>query len=123
MIETTHKVKDHGSDGNDHNHGDIVTRILGSRAEVIFAVLAGVCLLIGWLGPKLNLLSTSIGFVFLVAAYVFGGYFALREAVEKLLKGKFQIDFLMLVAAAGAAFLGEWAEGAFLLFLLRLAMR
>ncbi len=117
MIETTHKVKDHGSDGNDHNHGDIVTRILGSRAEVIFAVLAGVCLLIGWLGPKLNLLSTSIGFVFLVAAYVFGGYFALREAVEKLLKGKFQIDFLMLVAAAGAAFLGEWAEGAFLLFL------
>ncbi|WP_416877455.1 heavy metal translocating P-type ATPase [Litorimonas sp.] len=117
MIEKTHKEKDHGSDGNDHNHGDIVTRILGSRAEVIFAVLAGVCLLIGWLGPKLNLLSTSIGFVFLVAAYVFGGYFALREAVEKLLEGKFQIDFLMLVAAAGAAFLGEWAEGAFLLFL------
>lgn len=45
------------------------------------------------------------------------GYFALREAVEKLLKDKFQIDFLMLIAAAGAAFLGEWAEEAFLLFL------
>ncbi|OUS44619.1 heavy metal translocating P-type ATPase [Ostreococcus tauri] len=35
----------------------------------------------------------------------------------KILKGQFQIDFLMLVAATGAAILGEWAEGAFLLFL------
>jgi Cd2+/Zn2+-exporting ATPase len=57
-IEKTHKEKDHGFDGNDHNHDDIVTRLLGPRAEVIFAVLAGVCLLAGWLGPKLNLLST-----------------------------------------------------------------
>lgn len=58
MIDKTHKEKDHSSDENDHIHGDIVTRLLGPRAEVIFAVLAGVCLLAGWLGPKLNLLST-----------------------------------------------------------------
>ena len=32
-------------------------------------------------------------------------------------KGGFEIDFLMLVAAIGAAILGEWAEGALLLFL------
>ena len=52
-----------------------------------------------------------------MVAYFFGGYFALREAMGKILKGQFQIDFLMLVAATGAAILGEWAEGAFLLFL------
>jgi Cd2+/Zn2+-exporting ATPase len=74
-------------------------------------------LIAGWLGPKLNLIPDQIGFGLLLAAYFFGGYYALREALGKILKGQFQIDFLMLVAASGAAFLGEWAEGAFLLFL------
>lgn len=109
--------QDHSPEEAGHDHNDFVTKLLGKRAEIIFACLAGICLLVGWLGPKLDVLPQTVGFVFLVAAYVFGGYFALREAFEKLLKRKFQIDFLMLVAAAGAAFLGEWAEGAFLLFL------
>lgn len=115
---------EHDVDKNDHNHGagghnhdDWVSRLLGPRAEIIFAGLAGLCLLFGWLGPKLNILPESIGFGFLIAAYFFGGYFALREALGKIFKGHFQIDFLMLVAATGAAILGEWAEGAFLLFL------
>lgn len=37
-----------------------------------------------------------------------------REAIETVLKGGFEIDFLMLVVAIGAAVLGEWAEGALL---------
>lgn len=103
------------SSGHDHDGG--LNRLLGGRAEIVFAALCGVCLLAGWLGPMLNALPESGGFGFLLAAYFFGGYFALREALEKLFKGQFQIDFLMLVAATGAAVLGEWAEGAFLLFL------
>jgi GT2 family glycosyltransferase len=39
----------------------------------------------------------------LAAAYFFGGYFTLKEAIAKVLQRKFEIDFLMLVAAAGAA--------------------
>ncbi len=35
----------------------------------------------------------------------------------KLKKGEFEIDFLMLVAVAGAAYIGKWEEGALLLFL------
>lgn len=105
------------NDGHNHAHDDVFNRLLGGRAEIIFAALCGLCLLTGWLGPKLNLIPGQIGFGFLLAAYFFGGYYALREAVGKIFKGQFQIDFLMLVAASGAAFLGEWAEGAFLLFL------
>jgi Cd2+/Zn2+-exporting ATPase len=104
-------------DGHDHAHDDLFNRLLGGRAEIIFAALCGLCLIAGWLGPKLNLIPDQIGFGLLLAAYFFGGYYALREALGKILKGQFQIDFLMLVAASGAAFLGEWAEGAFLLFL------
>ncbi|MEP1588990.1 heavy metal translocating P-type ATPase [Sulfitobacter sp.] len=104
-------------DGHNHAHGGFLNRILGGRAEVIFAALCGVTLLLGWLGPKYGIMSEQFGFGLLLAAYFFGGYFTLREAIEKIAKGQFQIDFLMLVAATGAAILGEWAEGAFLLFL------
>ena len=49
-----------------------------------------------------------------------GGLFGantVREAIESLRKRRFEIDSLMLIAAAGAAALGAWAEGALLLFL------
>lgn len=56
-------------------------------------------------------------------SYLFGGYDLVRHAVGGLRKGRltFDIDLLMLLAAIGAALLGEWAEGAFLLFLFSLA--
>ena len=44
----------------------------------------------------------------------------MREAIENLRQKRFEIDTLMLVAAAGAAALGAWAEGALLLFLFSL---
>lgn len=40
----------------------------------------------------------------------------LREAIDNLRARRFEIDTLMLVAAAGAAALGAWAEGALLCF-------
>src|SRR5699024_3803834 len=52
-----------------------------------------------------------------IIAYLLGGYYTTKEAIAGISKGRFEIDFLMLVAAIGAAALGEWAEGALLLFL------
>ncbi len=52
-----------------------------------------------------------------IGAYFFGGFYTAKEAIQTVAKGGFEIDFLMLVAAIGAAILGEWAEGALLLFL------
>jgi Cd2+/Zn2+-exporting ATPase len=53
-------------------------------------------------------------------AYLFGGFYTTKEAIEAISKGGFEIDFLMLVVAIGAAILGQWAEGALLLFLFSL---
>ncbi len=117
MNPSGNEERTHADGADGHHHDDIVSRIVGPRAEIIFAVLAGLCLIAGWLGPKLGVLPEPIGFALLLSAYFFGGYFALREAIGNIAKGQFQIDFLMLVAATGAAILGEWAEGAFLLFL------
>jgi Cd2+/Zn2+-exporting ATPase len=53
-------------------------------------------------------------------AYGFGGWEATRQAFSDLVRGKLEVDLLMVTAAAGAAFLGHWAEGAVLLFLFSL---
>lgn len=93
-----------------HDHGK------SDNIELIFSLTCGVLLVVGWLGPKLGIVPGWLSILLLVGAYVFGGFFALKEAIEKVADAKFEIDFLMLVAAAGAAILGAWAEGALLLF-------
>jgi len=100
-----------GSGDHDHAHGGL----FGERTELIFAILSGVMLAAGWLVARRYDGLIPLGFY--AAAYFFGGYFTLNEALENLRKRSFEIDTLMLVAAIGAATLGEWAEGALLLFL------
>jgi Cd2+/Zn2+-exporting ATPase len=103
--------------GHEHKHGGL----FGESTELIFSLLCGVFLLAGFLDEKLFHLQPSwIGVTLFVISYFFGAFFTIKEAVESISKGQFEIDFLMLVAAAGAAVLGEWAEGALLLFLFSL---
>lgn len=54
------------------------------------------------------------------AAYLAGGAAATRRALADLVRAKLNVDLLMILAAAGAAVLGEWIEGAILLFLFSL---
>lgn len=105
---------DHGHEGHSHEHGGL----FGEKSELIFALLAGVLLLAGWLIERQGVAKIPVAMY--VAAYVFGGYFTVKEAIENLRARRFEIDTLMLVAAAGAAALGQWAEGALLLFLFSL---
>ena len=100
-------------DGHTHEHGGL----LGKSTELIFAGLSGVFLVLGFGVSFINTLSPTMSTCLYATGYFFGGFYTTKEAYEALSKGKFEIDFLMLVAAVGAAFLGEWAEGALLLFL------
>lgn len=87
--------------------------------ELILSLGAGLLLLTGWLlGFTAAPAALSLGLY--VGAYVTGGFFALRDAWQSLRQRRFDIDTLMIVAAAGAAALGAWAEGALLLFLFSL---
>ena len=104
-----------GEAGQDHEVG-----IFGANTELIFSVLCGALLAGGFLIEKILVVSAWLPFACYLVAYFFGGFFTLREAIENLRLKKFEIDTLMLVAAAGAAALGAWAEGALLLFLFSL---
>lgn len=87
--------------------------------ELVLSLAAGAMLLAGWLASRAGVPNAvSLGFYW--CAYACGGFFTLRDAVQSLRAKRFDIDTLMLVAAAGAAALGEWAEGALLLFLFSL---
>jgi len=97
-----------------HRHGGI----FGANTELIFALICGALLAGGYVIEKFATGAPEwLPRACYIAAYFFGGFYTLREALDNLRMKRFEIDSLMLVAAAGAAALGAWAEGALLLFL------
>ena len=117
------------SDDADHNahvgcsHGSAPTFLphwMQERWTLLLVALAGIFFLTGWAGETFFGLSPNVALIFFLLSYLAGGYDVATHAIPGLLKGRFDTDVLMLAAAAGAAILGEWSEGAFLLFLFAL---
>ena len=99
---------------------DEVTPRSELRREVVFVgmTLFGMItgLTTGWLdGPPL-LMWAGYG-----VAYVFGGWYGLKGAIETLRHRAVDIDLLMIVAALGALSIGAPFEGSMLLFLFSLS--
>ena len=112
---------DHGhGHGHGHGHQHAHDGPLGEHAEIAVALLAGVLLLAGWLLETWGATPGWVMHLCYALAYLAGAWFTVGEALENLRTRRFEIDTLMLVAAAGAAALGEWAEGGLLLFLFSL---
>jgi len=109
--EREHKHKD--GETEEHSHGGI----FGKNTELIFSIICGALLGIGFGFSFMEAVPSWVSLSIYIGAYFFGGFFTAKEAIETVAKGGFEIDFLMLVAAIGAAILGEWAEGTLLLFL------
>jgi Zn2+/Cd2+-exporting ATPase len=106
-----------------HNHGSapaFLPHWMQERWTLLLVGLAGLFVLIGWAGETYLWLSPTAALVFYILAYIAGGYDIGTHAIPGLLKRKFDTDVLMLAAAVGAAVLGQWSEGALLLFLFSL---
>lgn len=97
---------------HDDDHGGP----FGARSELVFSLACGGLTGAGWLLGYLAV-PKSVATALFVTAYVLGGWFTVKEVVVAIRARRLEIDFLMLVAAGGAALLGEWLEGALLLFL------
>lgn len=103
-----------------HTHGHKHGGIFGERTELIFAIICGGFLVAGFGFSFVAAWPAAVSVTLYAIAYFFGGFFTSKEAIAGISKGRFEIDFLMLVAALGAAVLGHWGEGALLLFLFSL---
>ncbi|MFD0366262.1 heavy metal translocating P-type ATPase [Nocardia sp. GCM10030253] len=106
-------------DAHDHGGGR-GAGLSGQRAELIFAIASGVTYAAGLAAKYLLSAPEWAAIVLFVATYLFGGFFTVRTAIATMRRGRFEVDFLMLVAAVGAAMVGKWAEGSVLLFLFSL---
>lgn len=98
-------------------------RFLEGNLELVWSLTAAVLLGIGWVGEGVWAWPGSVTIPIYLAAYAFGAWDLVSHTVASWRRGAFtfDIDLLMLLAALGAAGLGEWAEGAFLLTLFALA--
>ena len=103
----------HGGEGGWLARNPELARSLASGALLLAAVLAGR----SGAAPQPAVLALF------ACAYALGAWDLLRHGLGEIAAGSFSfdIDLLMLVAAAGAAAIGAFAEGAFLLFLFSLA--
>ncbi len=99
----------------EHRHGGP----FGERSELVFSLACGALAGAGWAIERAGA-PTPLALATFVLAYGLGSWFTLQEVAIALRARKFEIDFLMLLAAGGAAALGEWFEGALLLFLFTL---
>jgi Cd2+/Zn2+-exporting ATPase len=88
--------------------------------ELLTSLLAGALVLAGWLGAHWRALPPAVPLVLYAGAYAAGGWHVARHAWHAVRERRFDTDLLMLLAALGAAALGEFAEGGLLLFLFSL---
>ena len=90
---------------------------LQERWTILLIAAGGGFLLLGWMGQQFLGFAENITLMLFLLSYAASAYDISLHAIPAVLRGKFDTDVLMLAAALGAAFLGAWAEGAFLLFL------
>ena len=79
-------------------------------AVTLLSMVAAVIIDHRWLSPVLYVL-----------AYLCGSIFGLQAGFKSLRQRRINIDLLMMIAALGAALVGEYFEGALLLFLFSLS--
>lgn len=83
------------------------------------AAVCGVLIAIAW---SLTNVSASASIALYVLAFVIGGFASAKEGLETLVKERdFDVNFLMIIAAIGAAAIGYWTEGAILIFIFSLS--
>ena len=122
-VDRKSELHRHETDGDGRKSGEDHHRhggIFGANSELIFSLICGGLLVTGFAIEKLAPVPGWLPLAGYLGAYFFGGFYTVGEAVQNLKLKRFEIDTLMLVAAAGAAALGAWVEGALLLFLFSL---
>ncbi|MCE9672028.1 cadmium-translocating P-type ATPase [Myxococcus stipitatus] len=107
------EVPSHGHACSHHAHGGGLAPLL----EMPLVVASGVLLVAGWLLERFAPVPALVPTVVWALSIASGGFFAIRGSVKSLLQLRIDIETMMVVAALGAAVLGSWFEGAFLLFL------
>ncbi|KFE63570.1 heavy metal translocating P-type ATPase [Hyalangium minutum] len=96
-----------------HAHGGGLAPLL----ELPLVVASGALLVAGWLLERYASVPALVPTLVWALSMASGGFFAIRGSIQSIAQLRIDIETMMVVAAIGAAVLGAWFEGAFLLFL------
>jgi Cd2+/Zn2+-exporting ATPase len=108
--------------GEPESEKTLFTGLTPQKLQAIFTVVTFVAMIAAWSIERFApAWPTWIPTTLYVIAYIAGGAFGLKGGIESLLARTIDIDLLMILAALGAAFVGEPFEGAMLLFLFSLS--
>ncbi len=92
-------------------------RWLVDRWQIALVVVALASFALAWFGERLFGFSEGLALALYIVTYIAAGYDVALHAIPALFRRELDTDILMLAAGAGAALLGQWSEGAFLLLL------
>jgi Cd2+/Zn2+-exporting ATPase len=95
-------------------------RIWKDHAEAATTAICAIAVLAGWLLLRGGL--HAAGVAILITGYGLGGYRQARDGILTLVREReLDVDLLMVVAAIGAAAIGEWFDGALLILIFALS--
>ena len=100
--------------GHDHNHDEKVNW----KSSIIIGLIIAIGIALDYFalgGPAPRLI--------LIAAMIASGYKMAINGIKGLLKGKIGIDLLVTIAAIGATAIGQYSEGAVVVFLKDISMK
>jgi Cd2+/Zn2+-exporting ATPase len=91
------------------------------RVEIIFTLVTALAALLAFFGGRLGFLPAPYVTGLYLLAYMSGGYYGLLDSLSLLRQRRLDVNLLMILAALGAAVIGQPAEGVVLLFLFSLS--
>ena len=115
-VSTVLKASNGNQPTTTNQNEDQPSRFSQAWLEPRFVVITLIAIVIGGLAERADAPDWLIALI-AITAYVTGGVFGVRGALESLRERKLDVDLLMVLAALGAASIGAWTEGAVLLFL------
>jgi Zn2+/Cd2+-exporting ATPase len=84
-------------------------------------VICFMTLVAGWIAESIESVGPAVPWVLYGISYLTGGYYSVQAAYKSLKQHLFDVNFLMIIAAIGAAIVGQPKEGAILMFLFSLS--
>lgn len=95
-----------------------IISIMQRYHKLWFSLSCGAALILAW--SFHTSLIPGAWYLLICIAYICGAYHAFMHALQALRRAHVDIDLLMIIAACGAASIGQWYEGGMLLFLFSL---
>jgi Cd2+/Zn2+-exporting ATPase len=91
------------------------------RVEIVLTIVTALAALLAFFGGQWGFLPAVYVTASYILAFAAGGFYGLKDGLSLLRQRRLDVNLLMILAALGAAIIGQPAEGAALLFLFSLS--